>query len=366
MKVFKNFLIILLIFVSVSSAFSVNDTIKCKATNFEITNSGTLFSFDVYVLRATPDNFVMGSSSFYFSYASGVFLVGSAYLTNVNPRYSGNSFYNSMLAIHPFNGVVGIQLMYTSGAGEIITNDPGSTGYGERVATINMTIVPPPRPAGLVWNTGESGVVSPTFAAATGVYDGSYNGILPVELASFTSVIYRNTVNLKWETTSEINNSGFEIERKPAKSEEWTKITFINGNGNSNEPKSYNYTDKDLLTGNYNYRLKQIDFNGNFEYFELSNEVNIGVPQQFELSQNYPNPFNPSTKINFSLPEDGKVKLDVFDVSGRHVKTLINNEFKTANYYTVEFSGANLSSGTYFYTIQSGNRVETRKMMLVK
>lgn len=366
MKVFKNFLIILLISVSVSTSYSLDDTIKCKATNFEITGAGTLFSFDIYVLRATPGNFVMGSSSFYFSYASGVFQVNSAYLTNVNPRFSSNSFYNSMLAVHPFNGVVGLQVRYTSGAGEVITNVPGSTGYGERVATINMTIVPPPRAAGLVWNLEESGIVSPTFSAAFGVYDGSYNGILPVELSSFVSTIQRNSVTLKWETSSEINNSGFEIERKLTDNNEWTKIAFVNGFGNSNELKSYNYKDNSLNTGNYNYRLKQIDYNGNFEYFELANEVIIGVPLQFELSQNYPNPFNPSTKINFSLPVDGNVKLDVFDISGKLVKTLINNEFKPANYYTVEFNGADFSSGTYFYTIQSGNNVETRKMVLVK
>lgn len=86
----------------------------------------------------------------------------------------------------------------------------------------------------------------------------------------------------------------------------------------------------------------------------------------YRLAQNYPNPFNPSTKINFTLPADSKVSLNIYDVSGRLVSTLINNEFKQANYYTISFNGVNLSSGTYFYSIQTDRNNETKKMILIK
>ncbi|HMR41871.1 MAG TPA: T9SS type A sorting domain-containing protein [Ignavibacteria bacterium] len=187
---------------------------------------------------------------------------------------------------------------------------------------------------------------------------------LPVELASFVSTINGRNVELNWATASETNNSGFDIERSSANGS-WTKIANVSGNGTSTIAHSYSYTDRNLASGTYSYRLKQIDFNGNFEYFSLNNEVNIGVPTNFDLSQNYPNPFNPSTKINYALPVDGKVSIKIFDMSGKEVMTLVN-ETKTAGYYSVSFNGSNLSSGIYFYSINAGSFVSTKKMTLIK
>lgn len=188
--------------------------------------------------------------------------------------------------------------------------------------------------------------------------------VLPVELASFVSVISGNDVTLNWSTSSEINNSGFEIERSSS-SEVWEKIGFVNGAGNSNESQSYSYTDKGLNAGVYNYRLKQIDFNGNFEYYNLSNEVVIGVPNAFELSQNYPNPFNPETKIDYSVPVNENVKLNLYDMSGKLVRTLVN-EFRSAGYYSYRLNASDLSSGIYIYKLESGSVSISRKLMLVK
>ncbi len=191
---------------------------------------------------------------------------------------------------------------------------------------------------------------------------------LPVELSSFTSSVNGRNVSLNWTTATETNNSGFDIERSSVNGE-WTKIGFVNGNGTTSSQKNYTFSDRDLTTGKYNYRLKQIDFNGEFTFFNLSGEVNIGLPVKFSLSQNYPNPFNPSTKINYDLPVDGKVSITLYDISGREISELVN-EIKTAGYYTVNFNGSNLSSGTYFYRIVSeGNGqsfVSTKKMMLLK
>ncbi len=194
------------------------------------------------------------------------------------------------------------------------------------------------------------------------------NSLLPVELSSFVSTVTNRDVTLNWSTASELNNSGFGIERSSANGT-WSSIGNVNGNGTTNLTSSYSFTDRNLSSGIYNYRLKQIDLNGNFQYFNLSNEVNVGVPSKFELSQNYPNPFNPSTKINYDIPFDSKVSIRIFDMSGKEVSSLVN-DVKTAGYYTANFNASNLGSGVYFYTISAEsngqNFVSTKKMILVK
>ena len=191
---------------------------------------------------------------------------------------------------------------------------------------------------------------------------------LPVELSSLTSSVDKINVTLNWTTSSESNNSGFDIERSDIKgqtSDEWIRIGFIEGNGTSNSQHNYSYTDKNLNSGKYKYRLKQIDFNGNFTYFNLSNEVVIGVPEKYSLSQNYPNPFNPVTRLGFGISDLGFVTLKIYDILGNEIKTLVN-EIKPAGYYEVEFNGSDLSSGIYFYKLEAGSFKETRRMMLVK
>jgi len=199
-------------------------------------------------------------------------------------------------------------------------------------------------------------------------------GVLPVDIASFTSVITNNNVTLNWTTATETNNSGFDIERRDARRETlasrsgqdvWSKVGFVECNGTSTTSQNYSYNDRGLNSGKYNYRLKQIDFNGNFEYFNLSNEVVIGVPRNFELSQNYPNPFNPSTRIDYQLPNDGNVNISVYGNSGKEVMTILN-KFKTAGYYSVYLNASSLSSGIYFYKITFDNFSSVRKMMLLK
>ena len=189
-------------------------------------------------------------------------------------------------------------------------------------------------------------------------------GPLPVELAGFSSSVNRNKITLNWSTKTETNNSGFDIERKSVTSSDWTKAANIAGNGTTTETKSYTFSET-INTGKYNYRLKQIDFNGNFEYFNLANEVNIGAPEKFSLSQNYPNPFNPTTKIDFDLPKDGKVSIVIFDITGREIANLVN-EVKTAGYYTLQFNASNLASGMYFYKITAGSFTAVKKMVLIK
>jgi len=193
---------------------------------------------------------------------------------------------------------------------------------------------------------------------------------LPVELSSFTSSVNNNNVQLNWTTASETNNSGFDIERRDERSEAqdvWNQISFINGHGTTTSPNNYEFTDRNLASGKYNYRLKQTDFNGNFEYHNLSDEVVIEVPEKFELAQNYPNPFNPSTVIRYSLSENSFVTLKVYDVTGNEVATLVS-EKQNSGTYNYQFSTVNnqLSSGVYFYKIQAGNFSAVKRMLLIK
>ncbi len=187
---------------------------------------------------------------------------------------------------------------------------------------------------------------------------------LPVQLSFFNYAEQENSVTLKWQTALEINNSGFEVDRK-AVNGDWIKIGFVNGNGNISTPSIYRYEDKNLQKGIYAYKLKQIDYNGDFEYFNLGSDVTIAPPQTYKVSQNYPNPFNPETDINFNIPVDGKVSIKVYDIKGGVVATLADG-IMTAGYHSVTFDGTNLPSGTYFYRIIAGDLRETKKMELIK
>lgn len=188
---------------------------------------------------------------------------------------------------------------------------------------------------------------------------------LPVELVSFQAMTVKDNVNLYWETSFEENNQGFEIYRKQTDSEMWNKIGFVTGKGNSNSIEKYNYSDEHLSPGKYEYKLKQVDFNGNFEYFNLSGIVEIINPVKYELKQNFPNPFNPSTKIQFYLPAASDVKLTVYDNTGRVVSVLVDGNLNPG-YHESVFNASNLSSGIYYYKLTTGNFSETRKMNLIK
>ncbi|MBK6539224.1 MAG: T9SS type A sorting domain-containing protein [Ignavibacteria bacterium] len=190
-------------------------------------------------------------------------------------------------------------------------------------------------------------------------------GALPVELGSFTASVNNRNVELNWNTSTETNNAGFEVERKLSGSESWQELAFVSGSGFTNTVRNYTYTDRNLSEGTYNYRLKQVDYNGNFEYFNLNSEIEIGTPNSFNISQNYPNPFNPSTKINFEMAKEGNVSIKVFDYTGKEISTLVNG-FRSAGYYTIDFNAINLSSGIYFYRMEANNFTKVMKMSLIK
>ena len=227
---------------------------------------------------------------------------------------------------------------------------------------------------GLSWSQipGTLDLISKTITV-TGVNDfskwtfGDSDFPLPVKLSSFASeVLAEKNVRLKWVTESEVNNSGFDIERSTDNTGKvWTKVGKVKGSGTKITPTNYSYDDNKLNAGKYKYRIKQIDFNGVNNYFYLENEVEIIAPKKPYLSQNYPNPFNPITKIDYQIHKDGIVKLVIYDVIGREIVKLVN-EMKIAGYYTALFNSVNLSSGIYFYKLEMDGFKDIKRMLLIK
>ena len=167
-----------------------------------------------------------------------------------------------------------------------------------------------------------------------------------------------------WKTKTEVNNYGFIVERRINESQ-WNTIGFVAGSGNSNSPKEYSYTDKELFAGGskFQYRLKQVDSDGSFEYSDVV-EV-VVVPDQYELSQNYPNPFNPSTTIQFSLPKQTQLKINIYNMLGEQVATIAEGMYESG-YHKVTFNASTLPSGTYVYRLESSDFVQVKKMILIK
>jgi hypothetical protein len=200
------------------------------------------------------------------------------------------------------------------------------------------------------------------------------NNPLPVELSSFTSNVNGRDIQLNWTTKTEVNSNKFVIEHALVNTKDaavtWTSIGTIQASGTSNSPKQYSYSDTKLQSGKYQYRLRMIDNDGSYKYSNVV-ETEIALPKNFELSQNYPNPFNPSTKIDYQVPVDAKVVMEVYNIAGQKVFELVNQE-QSAGYYTVDFGASKLSSGVYIYRIvandkATGNNFSSiKKMMLLK
>jgi autotransporter-associated beta strand protein len=193
---------------------------------------------------------------------------------------------------------------------------------------------------------------------------------LPVELNAFNSTVSGRTVSLNWTTATEINSYKFEIERSKAGADTWVTLGAVTASNYSNAPKTYNFVDKNLSAGTYNYRLKMIDNDGSFEYSKIATEATIATPTEFNLMQNYPNPFNPSTKISYSLPVDSHITLELYSITGGKVATLISGDAKAGFYdQSVDMASYGVSSGVYFYRfvgkeLNTGKQFTNVKKML--
>lgn len=221
-------------------------------------------------------------------------------------------------------------------------------------------------------------VYTSSSAARTGAefdqiyFDTDASSPLPVELINFNIKLIDDKVLLTWETATEINNYGFNIQKSEAgkQNSEFKTIGFVNGHGNSSSNKYYNFIDNEPFPGDNFYRLKQIDFDGGYEYSETVGISFMKSPIHFSLEQNFPNPFNPITKISFYIPNvaeayNASATLGVYNILGELVVTLINQNL-TAGKYEIEFDGSNLSSGVYYCSLNVGNYVQTKKMLLLR
>ncbi|MFA6597262.1 MAG: ice-binding family protein [Ignavibacteriaceae bacterium] len=214
--------------------------------------------------------------------------------------------------------------------------------------------------------TNASATIDGRSLALTAVTLGG-TSVLPVELTSFTAALNNNAVELNWNTATEVNNYGFEVQRSETQNYNWAKVGFVNGAGNSNSPKNYSFVDKPASYGSYAYRLKQLDNDGKHTYSDVI-EVNAAgqIPNGFLLNQNYPNPFNPSTQIQFGVSKNTYATLTVFNVLGVKVSTLFNGNAIAGQIYNVTLSGDNLASGIYYYKLQTNEKNEVRKMILLR
>ncbi len=251
-----------------------------------------------------------------------------------------------------------------------------SSDFGKSVTTDNV---------GNVYLTGD--FMSPTLTLGdytltnfgnNNIFIAKYGDTpVPVELTSFSAELLGSHVILSWQTATEVNNYGFEVERcvlKEINNDQWEILGFVQGHGNSNSPKYYEYTDENILAEQLEYRLKQIDTDGTFKYYYKTAKVDarsitdfeeIILPTEFVLNQNYPNPFNPITELTYSIPKKEHVQIKIFDLLGNEIITLVNEQ-KQSGDYKVEFNATYLSSGIYLCKIISGNYIETKKMVLLK
>jgi hypothetical protein len=320
---------------SVASDFSVN--LGISSETFTATGSGgTITGIQVY--RVDDVAFRSGSST----------LVG---LKKVDPmRYWGVKVFGTgsptYSVVYNYNGHPGI--ISEDSLRLAVRDNLADVSWVDVTATLDTA-------ANTLTIAGQTGT---EYALATISLDP-----LPVELSSFSASVTKTSVKLKWRTETEVSNYGFEVQRSE-KNNSWEVLGFVPGNGNSNSPKNYSFTDDNVTPGKYSYRLKQIDTDGQFSYSKTI-AVDFGSAVKFELSQNYPNPFNPVTTIQFSIPQSSNVKLTVFNILGEQVAELVNG-FRDAGIHTINFDASQFNSGLYIYKIESNGLVQTRKMLLVK
>ncbi len=221
------------------------------------------------------------------------------------------------------------------------------------------------------WQLGKvewKGQADLVWIAAGNMESGSIKGTpetsVPVEMSQYTATaVEDNSVSIEWKTESEINNYGFEIQRSTDNTN-FAKIAFVEGNGTTSISNAYSFIDNSLPAGDYYYRIKQIDFNGQFKYTDVI-EVTVSAPEEYRLHQNYPNPFNPETNIMFALKEPGNVSLKVFSVTGQEVSDLADGNMGAGS-HTVTLNASDFVSGIYFYVLKVNDFISVRKMLLLK
>ncbi|MCG6912886.1 S8 family peptidase [bacterium BMS3Abin03] len=283
----------------------------------------------------------------------------------IKPDVSAPGQHTESLGIYYNGSTVG----YTSHS---FSGTSGATPHAAGVAALLLSANPYLTPSDIsrIMQTtavekGTSGKDNYYGAGRVNAYDAVQEAVseLPVELVSFTASIVDNGIELKWYTETEVNNYGFEVLRS-TQTDDWEKIGFVEGSGNSNSPKHYSFLDKFIHPGKYSYRLKQIDNDGSYKILNTV-QIAFGSVEKFQLNQNYPNPFNPNTTISFTLPKSGITTLKVFNAIGEEVTTIIDG-FVEVGSHSFNFNAEGLASGIYLYRLVTEDGVQTKKMLYIK
>ena len=195
--------------------------------------------------------------------------------------------------------------------------------------------------------------------------------LLPVELTAFAALVEGQAVVLRWETASELNNAGFDVETQPVgrstpqSQEPWLQLGFVEGRGTTEVPQGYQYRAEGLEPGPHRFRLKQIDYDGTFEYSPVVEAV-LDLPEAFFVSAVYPNPFNPQARFTLRVQRPQQVRIALFTVEGRLVKMLFDGEIPRGETRSFSLDAGSLASGSYLLRITGGYFATTRRVMLLK
>ena len=189
------------------------------------------------------------------------------------------------------------------------------------------------------------------------------DNLLPVEMGDFKGTYSNGQIVLAWDTYSETNNSGFEVEEKI--NGVYEAIGFVEGAGTSVEANAYEFTLDARSSGSRLFRLKQIDFDGQFAYSDVI-EIFVGLPSEFEITEAYPNPFNPSTQFELRVAVEQHASVYVFDTQGRQVATLFDGMLEANTAKTISFNAAGLPSGIYAVKVIASGFSTSQTVTLLK
>lgn len=328
---------------------------------------GSTYEFDVSIVRTAAD-FTLTSYQLCFTFNSAI----------VN---GGTLTFSYVPGTTTLSGITPLSPMVVSDGGVqnlVVGSTPGSQPVGGVQLKLGRfrvknTAAFPLVPMNIGWDFAgtfatQVNISNSNVALAANHLNLLGNTPLPVELAAFTAANADEQVVLKWKTASEVNNYGFEIERRPEHSE-WAKIDFRQGHGTTSAPQEYAYTDRNPVAGKVQYRLRQIDNSGKAKYYDAV-EVAVAAPREYRLMQNFPNPFNPSTSIKYQVPVSAFVTITIYDMIGREVASLVREQ-KQPGTYTVDWNGRDnqgmeVASGVYIYRLTAGTFAAVRKMNFVR
>ena len=346
------------------------------------TINGSFLDVDVQIGNA-PVGFVLGTSTFLFNYNTLALSGPTKVAANDGPWDINSDLDYLQVGIPTGTGFVGLTVEFGGGDDD---NGALAAVVFTRVGTVRFTIINASLTPDLVWrnigsNTQVFRLTTPgsgtgqTDITATGTFIPPANDPLPITLSSFAGQVLPNNggVRLDWTTLSEIENYGFNVERKRTSEQIFVELpnSFIQGHGTTNEPHQYTYTDATTTAGSWQYRLKQIDMDGTVHHtdpvqVDVLTDVKETAPIVFALLQNYPNPFNPETEIKFSVDNTARTTLRIYNLIGQEVATIFDGIAEAGQYYRIKLNGSNLASGVYFYRLQNEKKSELKKMMLVK